>query len=61
MKTQQEIDYTRIADAIGFFRENFKAQPKLDEVAEHVNLSPFHFQRMFKDWAGVTQNNSCSI
>jgi len=54
MKTQQEIDYTRIADAIGFFRENFKAQPKLDEVAEHVNLSPFHFQRMFKDWAGVT-------
>jgi AraC family transcriptional regulator of adaptative response/methylated-DNA-[protein]-cysteine methyltransferase len=54
MKTQQEIDYTRIAQAIGFFRENFKAQPKLDEVAEHVNLSPFHFQRMFKDWAGVT-------
>ncbi|WPU97369.1 methylated-DNA--[protein]-cysteine S-methyltransferase [Mucilaginibacter sp. cycad4] len=54
MKTQQEIDYTRIADAIGFFKENFKAQPKLDEVAEHVNLSPFHFQRMFKDWAGVT-------
>lgn len=54
MKTQQEIDYTRIADAIGFFRENFKAQPKLEEVADHVNLSPFHFQRMFKDWAGVT-------
>lgn len=54
MKTQQEIDYSRIADAIGFFRENFKAQPKLDEVADHVNLSPFHFQRMFKDWAGVT-------
>jgi AraC family transcriptional regulator of adaptative response/methylated-DNA-[protein]-cysteine methyltransferase len=54
MKTQQELDYTRIADAIGFFRENFKAQPKLEEVAEHVHLSPFHFQRMFKDWAGVT-------
>ncbi|WP_413668999.1 methylated-DNA--[protein]-cysteine S-methyltransferase [Mucilaginibacter sp. Mucisp86] len=54
MKTQQEIDYTRIADAIGFFRENFKSQPKLEEVADHVNLSPFHFQRMFKDWAGVT-------
>jgi AraC family transcriptional regulator of adaptative response/methylated-DNA-[protein]-cysteine methyltransferase len=54
MKTQQEIDYNRIADAIGFFRENFKAQPKLEEVADHVNLSPFHFQRMFKDWAGVT-------
>jgi AraC family transcriptional regulator of adaptative response/methylated-DNA-[protein]-cysteine methyltransferase len=54
MKTQHEIDYSRIADAIGYFKDNFKAQPKLDHVAEHVHLSPFHFQRMFKDWAGVT-------
>ncbi|WP_343704250.1 methylated-DNA--[protein]-cysteine S-methyltransferase [Chitinophaga sp.] len=54
METQQELDYKRIAEAIGFFRENFKAQPKLEEVAEHVHLSPFHFQRMFQQWAGVT-------
>ncbi|WP_119080511.1 methylated-DNA--[protein]-cysteine S-methyltransferase [Chitinophaga alhagiae] len=54
METQQELDYRRIAEAIGFFRENFKAQPKLEEVAEHVHLSPFHFQRMFQQWAGVT-------
>lgn len=54
MKTQQELDYTRIADAINYFRENYKKQPSLEEVAGHVNLSPFHFQRMFKDWAGVT-------
>ncbi|MBD1384380.1 methylated-DNA--[protein]-cysteine S-methyltransferase [Mucilaginibacter rigui] len=54
MTSQQELDYNRIAQAISYFRENFKAQPKLEEVAEHVNLSPFHFQRMFKEWAGVT-------
>lgn len=54
MKTQQELDYNRIAEAINYFRENFKAQPKLEDVAEHVHLSPFHFQRMFKEWAGVT-------
>lgn len=54
METQQELDYKRIATAIAFFRENFKKQPKLEEVAEHVNLSPFHFQRMFQQWAGVT-------
>jgi AraC family transcriptional regulator of adaptative response/methylated-DNA-[protein]-cysteine methyltransferase len=52
--TQQELDYNRIAEAISYFKENFKAQPTLDDVAEHVNLSPFHFQRMFKQWAGVT-------
>lgn len=54
METQNEIDYKRIAAAIDFLRLNYKLQPTLDEAAEHVNLSPFHFQRMFKDWAGVT-------
>jgi AraC family transcriptional regulator of adaptative response/methylated-DNA-[protein]-cysteine methyltransferase len=54
METQNEIDYKRIAEAIDFLRLNYKRQPTLEEAAEHVNLSPFHFQRMFKDWAGVT-------
>jgi AraC family transcriptional regulator of adaptative response/methylated-DNA-[protein]-cysteine methyltransferase len=54
MTSQQELDYNRIAEAISYFRENFKAQPKLEDVAEHVHLSPFHFQRLFKEWAGVT-------
>lgn len=54
METQQELDFNRIAAAIEFFRLNYKRQPTLEEAAEHVHLSPFHFQRMFKDWAGVT-------
>ncbi|WPV02122.1 methylated-DNA--[protein]-cysteine S-methyltransferase [Mucilaginibacter sp. cycad4] len=54
METQQEIDYKRIADAIEFLRFNYKKHPKLEEAAEQVNLSPFHFQRMFQSWAGVT-------
>lgn len=54
METQQEINYNRIAEAIGFYRLNFKKQPDLEEVAEHIHVSPFHFQRMFKEWAGVT-------
>ena len=54
METQQELDYKRVASAIGFFKENYKLQPKLEDVAEHVHLSPFHFQRMFQNWVGVT-------
>ena len=54
METQNEIDYKRIAEAIDFLKLNYKTQPTLDDAAAHVNLSPFHFQRMFKDWAGVT-------
>lgn len=54
METLSQIDYNRIAEAIAYLKLNFKHQPSLDQVAEHVNLSPFHFQRMFKEWAGVT-------
>lgn len=54
METLSQIDYNRIAQAIAYLKVNFKQQPSLDEIAEHVNLSPFHFQRMFKEWAGVT-------
>lgn len=54
MSTQQEINYNRIAEAIEFLKQNFKQQPNLDEVAEKIHLSPFHFQRLFTDWAGVS-------
>jgi AraC family transcriptional regulator of adaptative response/methylated-DNA-[protein]-cysteine methyltransferase len=54
MEKQEEINYNRIAEAIDFYRHNFRDQPSLDTVAEHVHVSPFHFQRMFKEWAGVT-------
>ena len=54
METQNELDYKRIAEAIAFLKLNYKRQPTLEEAAHHVHLSPFHFQRMFKDWAGVT-------
>jgi len=54
MNTQETINYERIADAINYIRLNFKSQPDLDEVAEKVNLSPFHFQRLFTDWAGIS-------
>ena len=54
MKEQEHINYNRIAEAINYIRQNFKAQPDLDEVAEKVHLSPFHFQRLFTEWAGVS-------
>ena len=54
METQQQINYDRIAKAIEFYSQNFKHQPSLEDAAGHVHLSLFHFQRMFKDWAGVS-------
>jgi AraC family transcriptional regulator, regulatory protein of adaptative response / methylated-DNA-[protein]-cysteine methyltransferase len=54
MNAQQQINYSRIAEAITYIKDNFRNQPNLDEVAEKVHMSPFHFQRLFADWAGVS-------
>jgi AraC family transcriptional regulator of adaptative response/methylated-DNA-[protein]-cysteine methyltransferase len=54
MSTQENINYHRIEEAINYIKGNFKEQPNLDEVAEKMNLSPFHFQRLFTDWAGIS-------
>lgn len=54
VNNQHQQDYYRIAEAIEYVRSNFRKQPGLDEVAAQVHLSPFHFQRLFSEWAGTT-------
>jgi AraC family transcriptional regulator of adaptative response/methylated-DNA-[protein]-cysteine methyltransferase len=46
--------YETVAQAIRFIRLNVRAQPGLDEIAAHVGLSPFHLQRTFSIWAGIS-------
>ena len=47
-------DYDRIANAIAFIASRVNSQPTLQEIAAHLHLSSFHFQRLFCRWAGVT-------
>jgi AraC family transcriptional regulator of adaptative response/methylated-DNA-[protein]-cysteine methyltransferase len=47
-------DYGRIEAAIHYLEENFQAQPSLAEIASHVGLSEYHFQRLFSRWAGTS-------
>lgn len=54
MATDQDINYARIEQAIQYLEKNFLRQPALDEVAEEVHLSPFHFQRLFSAWVGIS-------
>ncbi len=51
---ENNINYQRIEQAILYLENNFQRQPELDEVAEKVHLSPFHFQRIFTEWAGIS-------
>lgn len=48
------LNYERIKSSMEYIVENFKLQPKIQDIASHVHLSEFHFQRIFKEWAGVT-------
>lgn len=51
---QLSEDYLRIEQAILFLESRYKDQPSLEEVAAHIGLSGFHFQRLFTRWAGVS-------
>jgi AraC family transcriptional regulator of adaptative response/methylated-DNA-[protein]-cysteine methyltransferase len=52
--SQQSDDYKRIEKAIQYLEANFKSQPTLEKIAESVHLSKYHFDRMFKRWAGIS-------
>ncbi len=54
MTEQENINYKRIAEAIEYIKTNFREQPNLEEVAEKVHLSSFHFQRLFSEWVGTS-------
>lgn len=47
-------DFERIGRAIEFLDAEFREQPGLGDLASELNLSPFHLQRLFRRWAGVS-------
>lgn len=54
MKNSTSMHYQYIAKAIRYIDAHYQKQPSLEEIALHLNLSPYHFQRLFSDWAGIS-------
>lgn len=55
LKAEMETaDYKRVEAAIRYIEEHRLDQPSLEDIARAVNLSPYHFQRLFTRWAGVS-------
>ena len=48
------LDYQRIESAIRFIETHAIEQPSLEDLADHLGLSPFHLQKLFRRWAGVS-------
>ena len=53
-QTQAMRDYKRVESAIRYLQANYRRQPELAEIAAAVHVSPYHFQRLFTRWAGVS-------
>ena len=50
----QSRHYDLVARAIAFIRATAKDQPTLEQIADAVHVSPFHLQRLFAQWAGIS-------
>ena len=46
--------YQLIAEALHWLCQNQQDQPTLEELADHVGLSPHYMQRLFQEWVGVS-------
>jgi len=51
---QLSEDYQTVEKAIQFLELNYNRQPGLEEVAQHVGFSEYHFQRLFTHWVGIS-------
>lgn len=47
-------EYPIIEKAIEYIDSHFQSQPELDQIAGYLNISPFHLQRTFKEWVGIS-------
>ncbi|HET9870461.1 MAG TPA: methylated-DNA--[protein]-cysteine S-methyltransferase [bacterium] len=47
-------DYALIERSIRTLADHYAENPPLARLAKDAGLSPFHFQRLFKRWAGVS-------
>lgn len=57
LETETGRDYRRMARAISYLAEHYVEQPRLEDAASVAGLSPFHFQRLFTRYVGVSPKN----
>lgn len=52
--SKQRSYYDTIAHALHYLDAHFTEQPNLDTIAAQVHISPYHFQKLFTDWVGIS-------
>jgi len=54
MNKMQHRHYQLVARAIDYLNLHHQQQPGLEQLARAVHTSPYHLQRVFKEWAGLS-------
>jgi AraC family transcriptional regulator of adaptative response/methylated-DNA-[protein]-cysteine methyltransferase len=54
---ENDANWRRMGRAISYLSAHYLDQPSLEDAASAVNLSPFHFQRLFTRYVGVSPKN----
>lgn len=54
---ENDANWRRMGRAIHFLSARYLSQPSLEDAAAAVSLSPFHFQRLFTRYVGVSPKN----
>ena len=52
--SQPSQDYEKIAQAIHYLYTHRREQPSLAELANYLNISEYHLQRLFSRWVGIS-------
>jgi len=50
----ETADYRRIEQTIRYLSRSYRDRPGLAQLARQAGLSPWHFQRLFSRWAGIS-------
>jgi len=51
---KEQLNYQRIERVLAWIDEHWREQPSVDKLAAVAGLSPSHFHRLFKRFAGIT-------
>ncbi len=54
MNTAPTTQIEVVQEAVQYIDQNWEATPTLDDLSQHINVSPYHLQRVFKKVMGIT-------
>jgi AraC family transcriptional regulator of adaptative response/methylated-DNA-[protein]-cysteine methyltransferase len=53
-RSESSADYDKVRRVLAYITENWRDQPSLEAIADHVSLSEPHLHHVFRRWSGLS-------